>query len=344
MARHLFNVHSPITYFMALEVIRIEKIPVEAVTLLISRNFLPPDGTYQAIPMPFSHYPIDSFAVQIAFWKSWNKVRAFDQWLETITQQQPFTLYAAHAYSSIFHLMVTHPMCQGYYYIEEGLVAYRPPADWDIQKPFNPLRSVLYYLNFGQRNRPNRSFFTTQLGRYLGAFGVSQHSFPTLPNLQAVGLPFPKIESGEKYQCVIVHDNIYDHHGLTPSTYLRWIEVIVNDALKRGFNSIHQKFHPAQEQASLQAIEAFMQQKVAGKASLHTLGASDSIEQISLSQHPVIYVCISSVGLYAHLAGSEVVSIYKICCQDQPIFKSFGHLLPSFYLENVTYLQYPSQN
>lgn len=338
MTRHLFNVHSPITYFMALEVIRLEKIPVEAVTLLISRNFFPPDDTYPAIKLPFSHYPTDSFAVQIAFWKSWKKLKKFDQWLSKATQHQPFILYAAHAYSSIFHLMVTHTKCLGYYYIEEGLVAYRPPAEWDIQKPFNPLRSILYFLNFGRRNRPNRSFFTTQLGCYLGAYGVSKHSFPTLPSLQVVGLPFPIISSDEKYQCVIVHDNIYDHYGLTPTTYLRWIEVIVADALKRGFTRIHQKFHPAQGQGSLQAIQEFMQQKLAGKASLYTLGASDSIEQIALNQRPVIYVCISSVGLYAHLAGSEVVSIYKICCQDQPIFESFGHLLPNFYLENITYL------
>lgn len=334
---HLFRVHSPLTYAMARQVARVQQLPDDAVRLVLSRNFQPPaDNPFVVLPLPFSHYPVDSFAVQIAFWRSWSKVRAFDRWIDEITDGQPFYWYADHSYSSIFHLAVTHRACRGYYYHEEGAIVYRDPADWAIRKKANPLRDCLYWLNFGRRNSAQRSYFTTHIGQYLGCFGATEASFGNLAHKQIVGNPFPKRIFAEQYPCILVHDAIYDQ--FPPERYLAWIELMAKDALQRGFQQIYQKFHPAQKTETIQRITAFLQDYLAGKAVLKNLTAADSIEEIAISQQSTLYICISSAGLYAHLGGAKVISIFERCCQDEPSMQAAAYAFPPFYKKAIEWL------
>lgn len=326
--KHLFRVHSNLTFAMAMHVVRSQQLPEQEVVFIVNRAYqTPPECTIKTLRSPYE--PLTALVAKIAFWKSWAAVKTFDQWLQQAADGQPFYWYAEHSYSNVFHLTITHPLCRGYYYFEEGSIVYCPPDSWAIKKPFNPFRALIYWLNFGKRNPTNRHYFTTQYGNYLGCYGITEDSFGNLPKKKIIGFPFSPKQFSEQYQCIIVHDNLYDL--FPPSKFLPWVEAMVADAVKRGCTRIHHKFHPAQTPATIEAITSFIQKQFEGKVELVLMGGGVLIEEIIVSQKPIVYVCVSSVGIYAHLAGAQVISIFKRCYQDAPeLFETYKSLLPSF--------------
>lgn len=334
---HFFIVHSSLTNAIARKVVEKEQLPLDKVCFVLSRSYVLPDDKYQSVKLPFTHYPVEYFPVQIAFWKNWSKIKEFDQFIDRICEQQPFYWYADHSYNTQFYLTTSHPQCKGYYFIEEGVSAYYRPEKWAVKKSTNPFRGLLYWLNFGKRNKANRHFFDLNAGNYLGCFGVTQESFGAMPNKKIMGIPFLTRTFEEEYPCILIHDAMYEE--LKPEVYLKWVRMMTLHALSLGFKRITQKYHPGQRSETIQIIQEEVLKLIGDKATLITLDSTISLEEIAFSQKPTMYLVMSSVGIYAHIAGAKIISLIKVFCADLPEMEErMDGLFPDFYSNNIEYL------
>ena len=118
--KHIFTIHSPITFFSACAVIFQEKLPHEDVIIIN-------DG----YNVPFKIGTIvDSYQQQEkGIWrkiKNFNLVKAYDQYIKELTHGQQFIAYIdlMHAYQ---RLLITHPNCVKFNFIEEGTASYVVP-------------------------------------------------------------------------------------------------------------------------------------------------------------------------------------------------------------------------
>ena len=118
--KHIFTIHSPITFFSACAVIFQEKLAHEDVIIIN-------DG----YKVPFKIGTIvDSYQQQEkGIWrkiKNFNLVKAYDQYIKELTHGQQFIAYIdlMHAYQ---RLLITHPNCVKFNFIEEGTASYVVP-------------------------------------------------------------------------------------------------------------------------------------------------------------------------------------------------------------------------
>jgi hypothetical protein len=120
--KHIFSIHSPITYFCAANVVLHEQLNREDV-IFIYTSFIPPDTLGIAVP---SFYTQHSSLLKKLM--TFNLVKAYDNYISNITNGEEFNAYIdlAHYYQKI---LVTHTLCQGFHFIEEGTASYLTPSN-----------------------------------------------------------------------------------------------------------------------------------------------------------------------------------------------------------------------
>jgi hypothetical protein len=115
--KHLFFVHSPLTFLLACSVIEHLKLKKEDVIILTIAYKVPIDE--------FKVYPI--FYTESAWYKkifSPNYPKKYDSYIEKITQNSLFTAYIA--WMSYYNkVLITHPNCKEFHFIEEGVSTYQ---------------------------------------------------------------------------------------------------------------------------------------------------------------------------------------------------------------------------
>ena len=116
--KHIFTVHSPLTFLVAYAVIKHLKLSNEDV-IIISSNYELPLKDYAVYP---------SFADQHkSFWKklrTLNLPKHYDKYVTSITQGAPFTAYID-LMSYYQRILITHKDCRQFHFIEEGNSAYQ---------------------------------------------------------------------------------------------------------------------------------------------------------------------------------------------------------------------------
>jgi hypothetical protein len=115
--KHIFTVHSPITFLLAFLIVRHEKLNSRDV-VIISANYKLPITFGNVIPA-FS----DVYKTWFSKIGSFNVGGAFDKYLNNIIGNERF-----YAYIDIMHnyqkLLVTHKQCEGFHFFEEGTDSY----------------------------------------------------------------------------------------------------------------------------------------------------------------------------------------------------------------------------
>lgn len=149
--KHIFVVHSPVTYLCSIGVINKEKIQHDDV-LIIS------DGYNMDGPFPIMAVTV-TFSQDMLFRNPKKFIRLFNdpsyylyKLIEQFVGDDKFM-----AYVPVFHLIkrlvVIHPKCSGFHFIEEGMAAYYD--DFSIEDyAYSPYGDWKYYIGFkGFRQR-----------------------------------------------------------------------------------------------------------------------------------------------------------------------------------------------
>lgn len=339
--KHVFYVHSAITYLVAMRVIAYEQLQPNECVLLLSRGFIPPaSNTVQVRVFPFVNYPNSSFAVTWRVWSLWHKIDTLDRLLDEATHAQPFVLYVPHAAMTYFYLMVSHPLCRGYSFIEEGTLSYYPPHHSLSRNTNVWWKRWAYWFLYKQRGVPPvKPFFRLDLPTYRHAYGMTEHTFPQFGGRRTIGLVFsPQIGL---YPANIHHVLVFDalvEYGIVPIHTVQYALTQLMQYLQHTHPSstLHIKFHPEQHrqpQAKAQWLAFFAQYPA---VSIEELATTVVLEDLAASCPTcTFYVWVSSVGLYAALAGNPVYSLAGYVADQYPQFQHTLHSLPPIYKKQI---------
>jgi hypothetical protein len=326
--KHVFIIHSNITYLSALGVIMKEKINLDDVVILSWNNFQREEPVkvhrvkqYDAVRNIFRH-PIDYIF----------KVRYLDRTIAKLVDYEPYIAYTEALY--FFHdVVVTHPLCQKFNFIEEGLVVYAKEINWQ-QQTANYSQQPCYrycgWSGFLQKLRDIKmivqgyklemlglpafynAFFCT---RDIKFYGFCEQSFYGVEHREVMDIK----AIGKHYKWSLYYRQLKDVDiwlgqnnpqggNALIDTYVKAIEIgCAQRLLSQGKKKVMVKFHPFEEQyAKEQTIAMFNRHGIAVE-----IIPDEVILELELmnSENVRLYSVCSSLLVYAALMGVECNSI-----------------------------------
>ncbi|WP_299825415.1 polysialyltransferase family glycosyltransferase [uncultured Pontibacter sp.] len=343
--KHLFYIHSTVTYFVALEVIKYKKLDKHACCLLLGRGFkqLYKFSEIKQSIVPFSHHLFDSFAVEKQLWNGWRKLRAFDDYVAQITNSDSFHLYTNQSGTSFIQLFISHRKCSGFSFLEEGMASFYPISK--INNEICPagyatsFYKLLKHLNYFGRLSQNPYFYDEG---YDKVYGISEAAFPEFRNKIILDNPFYNSEASN---CINGHlialDALYEYGIVEKAVYVQAIEKMFLYFQKRKVDQIYIKYHPEQynNATHLQEIRNVVTRYKRGIKVIE-LSSTCSLELIAGNNLADInfYVFLSSVGLYAGMCGKKANSFATYIGEKDIQFKEKIESLPSVFSKYVKFL------
>ena len=337
--KHLFCVHSSITWLIALQVIKEEVLNEEDCAMVYYRNLkIDPKGKERIAKLPFSvFYPHDELSLKALFWNNWKNTKKLDNFASELTNGQPFRLYLPHSDMNYAALLLSHSLCESFAYIEEGLLSYVQKSEMGIinVKKKIWLRELWYYLAFKGRNQSVKPSFFEEHPKYAKSYGLSDLAFPFLKNTQVLSLPF---EHKEKYEGI---SNLLLIGGEIEGTLInaKTAEIAYNRMLafmvEQGVKDVWVKFHPRNTPKSIDLYNNILTKY---SINLHYLDATDVPEHILFSSNATLYTTLSSAAYYAYLCKCPVYSCAKIMGKHSPEFHRVMNKLPSFFRNIFNYI------
>ena len=315
--KHIFFVSSNLTFFIADRIIQLDGLSREQCCLFMVRNYHLP-AAYSAF---YTHqlatdYNVDPHTGRVfagaKFWKTRRNIQAFDQLIDPFLQGEEFIWYSSVCSNDICSLMVSRKECAGYYVIEDGLASYR---NFNPQT-FTGFRYVLYRCLlkplwpriFCVKNH----FITTDHPKFRGCIATCDKCFPLHQQyLRVIGSPFERKEEANLPDVVISVDplcKLLDHQQVE-ELYKRLSEIIT----KRGYTRLACKLHPrfdAPQNAAIKAEYVAILQRYF--LHMEVLPSEAILEQILCKPTQTFYCGLSSVALYASMAGVKCYSFMPL--------------------------------
>ena len=262
--KHIFTIHSPITFLMAFSIARQEKLNQEDV-VVISSNY--------TLPIPFGMV-IPAFSEINQSWRakfaSFNVGKAFDFYVKDIIGSSKFTAYVdiMHTYQK---LLVTHENCKDFHFFEEGTDSYMLPQSLEdftrtsVSTQFrnkkypNNLREVLRTLR-GYTSALHSLPYHSQSYQYEKTrkyYCLSNYCYPEINSAQKIQVK-PNFDKKElnilsssiqlNNAIVIVEETYPDKYGLTDEEYKRILGLTFKKLVIAKDNSeIYLKLRPAKK-------------------------------------------------------------------------------------------------
>ncbi|MFK7810818.1 MAG: polysialyltransferase family glycosyltransferase [Saprospiraceae bacterium] len=333
--KYLFYIHSHITNLVAKQIVTEKQLPVVDCLFLLARNYK--SDFENSIELPYTHYPVDSFGVEVLFWKNWAKINELDQWVKNKTDNQDYIFYTPQSGFNFFYLVVNHPKCKGFAYLEEGLCSYLEEKELRNPKKEFWLRDKWYELNYKGRSKSVKHFYDLKHTKYLGCFGISEYAFPGLPKKNKLNVPFVVKNSKEHYEHVVILGQYVEYGEMTQSTLIKVMDDLFQCLVEKGIKRIHLKFHPVQEEEqSIKPIKKIIK-KYDTQITVDLLGQNVVLENIAFSTDANFYIVSSSVGIYASIAGNKVYCLAKKVAALEPVFQKKIDSFPGFFQAELDY-------
>lgn len=332
--KHIFTIHSHITFLAALGVMATDKIDTNEVVLITGSNYKP------KVSEKFQGEIINSLDVEILKKGKWERLKQINytiscnNYIKRIIKENNFIAYID--LMSVFNrYLVMNPNCKGFHIIEEGIVNY---ADYD---DFNLWTADLRQFTWQWNGFKNWRQMLNAIVRLLRGRSLRMLAMPIHPNLytlhngvnaycfseQAFTYTRPEKKQIISFELIlpyIKHDNY-----LIPDHSCVWI----GDTLSSSYNVSMEHF----EQAIMQLMEEVNPSKEKHKIFLKfrgpeskkekeiTLNAlraynfeiefidADVIMELEFLRAKNLYVLgiASSLLIYAHLMGHTTYSMFK---------------------------------
>lgn len=342
--KHLFYIHSAITYLVAIRLIEYNKLNKRDCVFLLGRGFKPIlSREINSVELPFTHHPVNSFAVKRKFWESWGKLSGFDAFVHKLTAGEQFHLYTNQTGIAFIQLFMSHSGCAGYSFLEEGVASYYTQSK--INNEICPSGSattfykVLKYLNFFGRLSDFPQFFSED---YTAVYGISNESFSEFRNrviLDDVLVQGSLASDVEGY--VLALDALYEYGSVSKEEFAQALREMFSYFKRKGIGSIRIKYHPEQyaNPVFLAAIRSLIE-KYRGDVRVTELDPDCILELVAANKanDVTFYVFLSSVGLYAGLCGRKVYSFAHFIGERCSNYKARIENLPPVYKKYVEFL------
>lgn len=362
--KHIFAVHSPVTYLVAISVAESMKLPSSDV-LLMCDGFLNKDTRYVTVDVS-AYYkrsdPVSRFFFLIRYF---NKASLLDTLINNFIAGDTFIAYVP-VLRFNEKVLITHKQCVGFNFIEEGLAHYYKNESLNslsVANSFEPWRSPLHKrknwrrisselvsllrgYNFRLQTLP---FSYSCYNNFPDVFfwGVTASAFPmappekkhVVPFVQQLGTSGDKLDLSDKV--IWIGDNGVDYYGYSKEVYLAGIrDGFIRYLKEQGIKQAYVKFHRGEsrrmqdEQLELFAQNGLVVETIPGNI----------IMELSLmkARNVTMFGVCSSLLYYATIMGHRSISIYNL------VKSEYGRALAgkdmNFYWEVVDQLKTETYN
>lgn len=331
--KHVFFIHSHITWLVSLGVIRKRELDCQGVLFVCSRGYEPPDTEFERIKFPDRGW--------LLTWRPGKWIhdrRELAHFVDSVAQNTDFQWYLPHTGFLFFRAFVRHPHCRGFHLIEEGIGSYytRDALNTSIQRA--PV-SMPGWKGWLQRQlssiRPPELADT----RYLFAYGCTDEAFPGYARRIKVDL-VEKIQPGdEDIETVLVLDNLMEVGLVDENTFFRCLDELIAKLAKEGRRTVYYKPHPGQyvDPRYMPRLRKVLQGNTYG-VDFRELPASYCLELLASTGRPDFYIFISSVGYYAAVSGCLVYSMASRLAAIDARYKVIKEIIPEVMSRRVTFL------
>jgi Alpha-2,8-polysialyltransferase (POLYST) len=332
--KHLFFVHSSITFLMAKQIIKEEELDKKDCILIFDRiKPFENEDLIQTV-FPFETFPNDFFKVQLNSFLARKNVIKLNQYLSEVAHNQRFVFYAPKAQANYFYLTINHPNCDSYFFMEEGSGVYSF-ANWHNPKKEIWLRQKFYDLNFFGKVPAVKHFYDGNHPKYKGVYCLHETAFKGFENKRILNLPFEIKQTLASFETVLVFSCEIEFGFMNADTYRYSINKLIAYLIKNNIQKAHYKLHPGQKKdVSIALINEIIAEN-ASKIQLIELEQHVILEEIAVSSPNVsFYICTSSIGLYATLANKKVYSYINFVREKDPEYQR-NYKLPDFYVQKL---------
>ena len=334
--RHLFLIHSHITYLVARRVVDREQLAPRRIVLLCVRGYRPPESRFRIFDLVLYQDAPKQGAKRKRLTRGRRWLREIDQLVERAAGGERFHFYTPHTYHRYMSAVASHASCAGFSFIEEGLASYFSRAEINAMHP--PRRSILAGLTGYGTRVGDREFFAPG---HVKAYGLNSCAFPDLGGrvvLQDVFQDWP-IDSVAEIENVLILDSESVAGNIRLETALSALDRALGVLAREGIKSLHYKFHPKQlDSDEPEHFEALFARHEA-KIRTQRLGEEVIPECIAHAASRIsFFLNVSSVGLYTALAGCRTRSFAKYVLEAEPQFRKILDSLPQLYHERVELL------
>lgn len=335
--KHLFLVHTPVTYLVSISVIKELKISKKD-AIIIFHEFDDKDILENDM---YTHESMKEFYKKNFFGKLYEYFRYFnipdrmDKVIDKIVGDEKFTAYVP-VLTPVHKFLITHRNCISFNFIEEGLAQYfkedtletinplyrkyswRSSITKNTKRILNEMYLVLRGYNFKLSGLPF-SYSCYNSFRNIIFYGLSQDSYPLINDQKKVVLSFEKKNfSGikQKYnisldgKIVWIGDPGVIHHGFNEKIYLQGIkEGCINFIKHKGVSDIFIKFHRDESDNLRQVVKKLF---LDNKISIQVIPDSAIMELLLFEANNVTLIGVySSLLYYASIMGHKSFSIWE---------------------------------
>lgn len=339
--KHVFYVHSGITFVVSLATIEHLKLKPDQVLIILCRDIrigkdypvlklTPEEEQIQLIPSYGSKEVLRKIGI---LWK-------LDQKISRFVNHTGFTLYLPSEKNYLMQFLQTHSLCKKRNFIEEGILTYqlefkkvtalrngfKDNLRHILRFPFHLFRSSV-----GQASLPialkdfNVYVATRKARELLKSFHAEQVDVNRILKTQTD--ESPRVSNLYIFDAV-VEMGLSDH-----IPFMESLETFISTQVPR--KNLHVKFHPFQkDNAVYQAL--FDKYEIE-----YTILGSEVIPEMIIAQSSsmVVYGLASSVLFYAHEIGHQVFSFSPILAEADPKYKTYlVNSTPSFIIESLKLL------
>lgn len=343
--KHVFIIHSNITYLAALGVICKEKIDLKEVVIISWRKFKQdtPVRIYNLIPYSLKQsllHPIDYLFT----------VRYLDRQITKLVNNEPYIAYTEALYC--FHdIVVTHPLCQKFHFIEEGLAVYDNAPEWSkqtynysckpsyrykglsgIKRKLSDILMIIKGYKLEMLGLP--AFYNAYFNaKGINFYGFSDYSFYGVQNLHRISLKevkecfswnlyYNKLENVD----IWIGQNSPAEDKEAIDKYVKAIEEgCAKKLISQGKNKIMVKFHPVEEMyAKRQTLKMFEKNGINVE-----IIPDDVILEIELfnAKNVTLYSVSSSLLVYASMLGIKCYSIWRYLYNTEMPVSSYSKMV-----------------
>lgn len=321
--RHVFFLHSHITWLVARAVIRHHGVAPADVLLVCTRGYRPPDASY-----PTKVFPDRRWVITWRLDRWWRLQRELARFVDEVAAGGEFTWYLPHTAFPFFRAFVRHPACRGFSLIEEGLAAYYTPEAANAA-----LRRVASS-RFGWRRWAARAWVWLRPPvfadpRYLQAYGCTDEAFPGYARRTRVHIEERVPEGGEEVRAVVAFDAVLEAQVAGEAAFFQSLEELMARLAEAGHAHVHYKLHPQQyidARYRPQLVQALQGNRHGLRFT--ELPADSCLELLAQGGRTDFYVFVSSIAIYASASGCKVYSMSRRLAELDPQYRRVVDAIP----------------
>lgn len=333
--KHIFFIHSYITYLVSSKVIERECLNREDCVFLINRKVIINDTVLK--------YQIDylckSDAIPITgnLLGCWKQLKQIDRFIDKVTSGKNFNLYCPSTRSRFIRILLTNKKCLGYHFIEEGLASYNTLDEVNkkvVNQAFTLKEKINKFLCYGSR-LPELLFYDVN---YKKVYGINENSFPGFQN--KVILNDYNIDGNNARNAnydnahILVFDALIEFKMLTIEDFLLSLQKLTEYFFKNSVNVVYYKLHP--EQLKVNGSGNCIKEILNKENRVRFLQMPEDVileMVVAKNLNLTFYVIVSSVGLYAAFCGHTVYSFMDSLKEYNERFRKLIEDLPKVFTE-----------